>query len=124
VLHKKEALKIDKEIEKLNRHLGGIKEMPRLPGAVFIIDPDAEEIAVAESRRVGVPMVAMCDTNCDPELIDYPIPSNDDAIRAIKLITGRIADAALEGLALMGYEDATEEREREEQAAAAGRAAG
>ncbi len=124
VLHKKEALKIDKEIEKLNRHLGGIKEMPRLPGAVFIIDPDAEDIAVAESRRVGVPMVAMCDTNCDPELIDYPIPSNDDAIRAIKLITGRIADAALEGLALMGYEDATEEREREEQAAAAGRAAG
>ncbi len=124
VLHKKEALKIDKEIDKLNRHLSGIKEMPRLPGAVFIIDPDAEDIAVAESRRVDVPMIAMCDTNCDPDLIDYPIPSNDDAIRAIKLITGRIADAALEGLALMGYEDAQEEREREEQAAAAERAAG
>ena len=124
VLHKKEALKIDKEIDKLNRHLSGIKEMPRLPGAVFIIDPDAEDIAVAESRRVDVPMIAMCDTNCDPDLIDYPIPANDDAIRAIKLITGRIADAALEGLALMGYEDATEEREREEQAAAAGKAAG
>ncbi len=103
-LHKKEALKIDKEIEKLNRHLGGIKEMPRLPGTVFIIDPAAETIAVAEARRVGVLIVAMCDTNCDPDLIDYPIPSNDDAIRAIKLITGRIADAVLEGLALRGYE--------------------
>ncbi len=107
LLHKKEALKIDKEIEKLNRHLGGIKEMPRLPGAVFIIDPDAEEIAVAESRRVKVPIVAMCDTNCDPDVIDYPIPSNDDAIRAIKLITAKIADAVLEGLALSGYEGAT-----------------
>ncbi len=118
VLHKKEALKIDKEIDKLNRHLDGIKHMPRLPGAVYIIDPAAEEIAVAEARRVGVPIIAMCDTNCNPELIDYPIPSNDDAIRAIKLITGRMADAALEGLALIGYEDATEERAREEKAAA------
>ena len=103
-LHKKEALKIDKEIEKLNRHLGGIKEMNRLPGAVYIIDPAMEGIAVAETRRVGVPIIAMCDTNCDPDLIEYPIPSNDDAIRAIKLVTARIADAALEGLALQGYE--------------------
>lgn len=108
-LHKKEALGIDKEIEKLNRHLGGIKQMTRLPGAVFIIDPAAELIAVAESRRVKVPIVAMCDTNCDPDLIDYPIPSNDDAIRAIKLITGRIADAVLEGMALIGYEEAEAE---------------
>ena len=108
-LHKKEALGIDKEIEKLNRHLGGIKQMNRLPGAVFIIDPAAELIAVAESRRVKVPIVAMCDTNCDPDLIDYPIPSNDDAIRAIKLITGRIADAVLEGMALIGYEEAEAE---------------
>ena len=107
VLHKKEALKIDKEIEKLNRHLGGIKEMPRLPGAVFIIDPDAEAISVAEARRVKVPIVAMCDTNCDPDLIDYPIPSNDDAIRAIKLITAKLADSVLEGLARSGYEGAT-----------------
>ena len=112
VLHKKEALKIEKEIEKLNRHLGGIKRMARLPGAVFIIDPAAETIAVAESRRVKVPIVAMCDTNCDPDLIDYPIPSNDDAIRAIKLITARIADAALEGLAMIGLEDAAEEAEQ------------
>ncbi len=107
VLHKKEALKIDKEIDKLNRHLGGIKEMPRLPGAVFIIDPDAEGISVAESLRVKVPIVAMCDTNCDPTQIDYPIPSNDDAIRAIKLITAKVADSVLEGLALSGYEGAT-----------------
>ena len=105
-LHKKEALKIEKEIDKLNRHLGGIKEMTRIPGVVYIIDPDAEAIAVAESRRVGVPIIAMCDTNCNPDLIDYPIPSNDDAIRAIKLITGRIADAVLEGLALIGYDAA------------------
>ncbi len=107
-LHKKEVMKIDKEIEKLNRHLGGIKQMARLPGAAFIIDPAAETIAVAEARRVDVPILAMCDTNCDPDLIDYPIPSNDDPIRAIKLITGRVADAVLEGLALVGYEAAAE----------------
>lgn len=107
-LHKKEALKIEKEIEKLNRHLGGIKEMNRMPGALFIIDPSMEGIAVAEARRVGVPIIAMCDTNCDPDLIDYPIPSNDDAIRAVKLITNRIAEAALEGLAVQGYDDTNE----------------
>lgn len=103
-LHKKEQLKIDKEIEKLNRHLGGIKEMNRVPGAVFIIDPDAEAISVAESRRVGAPIVAMCDTNCDPDVIDYPIPSNDDAIRAIKLLTSKVADAVIEGLTMAGYD--------------------
>ncbi|MGB2695381.1 MAG: 30S ribosomal protein S2 [Dehalococcoidia bacterium] len=103
-LHKKEVLKIDKEIEKLNRHVGGIKKMSRLPGALYIVDPDMESITVAEARRVGVPIVAMCDTNCNPDLIDYPIPSNDDAIRAVKLITGRIADAALEGLAMQGFD--------------------
>jgi small subunit ribosomal protein S2 len=104
-LHKKEQLKIDKEIEKLNRHLGGIKHMSRLPGALYIIDPAMEDIAVAEARRVGVPIVAMCDTNCDPDLIDYPIPSNDDAIRAVKLITSRAADAALEGLTMQAYDE-------------------
>lgn len=103
-LHKKEQLKIDKEIEKLNRHLGGIKEMNRIPGAVFIIDPDAEGISVAESRRVGMPIVAMCDTNCDPDAIDYPIPSNDDAIRAIKLLTAKVADAVIEGQTMAGYD--------------------
>jgi len=105
-LHKKEALMLDKEIEKLNRHLGGIKQMSRLPGAIFVVDPDAESIAVAEARRVGIEIVAMCDTNCDPDLIDYPVPSNDDAIRAIKLISGRAADAVVEGLSLVGYEGA------------------
>ncbi len=118
-LHKKEALGIDKEIEKLNRHLGGIKQMTRLPGAVFIIDPAAELIAVAESRRVKVPIVAMCDTNCDPDLIDYPIPSNDDAIRAIKLITNRVAGAVLEGLAMSGYEAATDDSSLADQASEA-----
>ncbi len=103
-LHKKEALKIDKEIEKLNRHLGGVKQMNRLPGALFIIDPALESIAVAEARRVEIPIIAMCDTNCDPDLIDYPIPSNDDAIRAVKLMTARVAEAVLEGLTLRGYE--------------------
>ena len=118
-LHKKEALKIDKEVEKLNRHLGGIKEMARLPGVAFIIDPAMESIAVAETRRVGVPIIAMCDTNCDPDLIDYPIPANDDAIRAVKLITGRIADAVLEGLALRGYEPEGEPQAPEDQPPAA-----
>jgi small subunit ribosomal protein S2 len=102
-LTKKEALKIDEEIEKLNRHFGGVKELNRLPGAVFIVDPAAEYIAVAESRRVNVPIVAMCDTNCNPDEIDYPIPSNDDAIRAVKLVTQKVADAAMEGLALREY---------------------
>lgn len=110
-LHKKEALKIDKEIDKLNRHLGGIKEMGRLPGAAFIIDPAMEDIAVAETRRLEIPIIAMCDTNCDPDLIDYPIPSNDDAIRAVKLITARVADAVLEGLTLRGYREENEPAE-------------
>ena len=102
-LPKKEQLKIDDEIERLNRHLGGIKEMTRLPGAIFIVDPTAERIAVAEASRCGIPIVAMCDTNSNPEEIDYPVPSNDDAIRAIKLITSRIADAVLEGMSAREY---------------------
>lgn len=102
-LPKKEVLKIDKEIERLNRHFGGIKEMTQLPGALFIVDTTAERIAVAEARRVGIPIVAMVDTNGNPDEIEYPIPSNDDAIRAVRLVTSRIADAALEGLALREY---------------------
>ncbi len=96
-LAKKEALKLDEEINRLNRQLGGFKEMTRFPGALFIVDPTKDKIAVAEARRTGVPIVAITDTNCDPDEIDYPIPANDDAVRAIKLITSRIADAALEG---------------------------
>jgi small subunit ribosomal protein S2 len=96
-LTKKEALKLDDEITRLNRQLGGFKEMTRFPGALFIVDPTKDKIAVAEARRTGVPIVAIADTNCDPDELDYPIPANDDAVRAIKLITSRIADAALEG---------------------------
>jgi small subunit ribosomal protein S2 len=102
-LPKKEVMKIEKEIERLNRHFGGVKEMTSLPGAIFIVDTTAERIAVAESRRVGLPIVAMVDTNGNPDEIDYPIPANDDAIRAVRLVTSRMADAALEGLAQREY---------------------
>jgi small subunit ribosomal protein S2 len=98
VLPKKERLKKEEEIARLNRYLRGIKEMTSIPGAVYIVDTTKEDIAVAESTRMGTPIVSLVDTNCNPEVIDYPIPSNDDAIRAIKLITGRIADAVLDGL--------------------------
>ena len=84
----------------MNRLLGGIKEMTKLPDAVFIVDPGKEDIAVKESRRVDVPLVAIVDTDCDPNLIDRPIPGNDDAIRSIKLISGKIADSVLEGIQL------------------------
>jgi small subunit ribosomal protein S2 len=97
VLPKKEQLKIDEEIERLNRHFGGIKEMTRLPDALFIVDPPKERNATLEALRMHIPIIAMCDTNSDPDEIDYPIPSNDDAIRAVKLITGKMADAVLEG---------------------------
>jgi len=98
-MSKKDVLKIEEEIIRLNRHFGGIKELTKLPAAVFIVDPSMEYIAVAEANRVGVPIVAMTDTNCNPDLIDWPIPSNDDAIRAVRLVTARIADAAIEGRA-------------------------
>jgi small subunit ribosomal protein S2 len=97
-LTKAEGLQLDKEIEKLNRVFAGIKTMDRLPGALFVIDPHKEELAVKEALKVGVPVVAMVDTNCDPDPISYVIPCNDDAIRGIRLITGKIADAALEGV--------------------------
>ncbi|NJN16703.1 MAG: 30S ribosomal protein S2 [Oscillochloris sp.] len=96
-LTKAEGLKLEEEIQKLNRVFGGIKTMDRLPGALFIIDPRKEELAVAEALKVGVPVVAMVDTNCDPDPIDYVVPCNDDAIRGVRLMTSKIADAALEG---------------------------
>ena len=102
-LGKKEAKRLDDEIVRLNRNLGGIKEMTSLPGAVFIIDPAKEHIAVAEALRVGIDVIAMADTNCNPDLIDCPIPSNDDAIRAIWIITNRISDAVVEGLSVREY---------------------
>jgi small subunit ribosomal protein S2 len=100
VLPKKEAMKLEREIQRLNRLLGGVKEMTRIPGCLFIVDPSRERIAVAEARKVGVPIVAIVDTNCDPEEVDYPIPANDDAIKAIRLLCGLMADAVLEGKAL------------------------
>jgi small subunit ribosomal protein S2 len=102
-LAKKERLKQEEELTRLNRYLGGIKAMTALPGAIFIVDTTKEDIAVAEAVRMGIPIVALVDTNCNPDVIDYPIPSNDDAIRAIKLITARIADVVLEGLTAREY---------------------
>jgi small subunit ribosomal protein S2 len=102
-MSKKDVLDIEEEIERLNRHFGGIKEMTKLPAALYIVDPSMEYIAVAEANRVGIPIVAMADTNCNPNLLDYPIPSNDDAIRAVRLVTARIADAVLEGAQRRDY---------------------
>ncbi len=95
---KKEASELEEEITRLNRLLGGMKKLSKLPDAVFVVDPNREGIAVSESRRLELPLLAMVDTNCNPDVIDYPIPANDDAIRAIRLLTGKIADAVLEGV--------------------------
>ena len=97
VLPKKEVIKLCAEREKLLKNLGGIREMKKLPGALFIIDTRKEHIAVSEARKLGIPIVATVDTNCDPDEVDYPIPANDDAIRAVRLITAKMADAVLEG---------------------------
>jgi len=96
-LPKKEALKLGEEISRLNRQMGGFKEMTSLPGVLFIVDIDQERIALAEAKRMGISVVAIVDTNCDPDDVDYPIPANDDAIRATKLICSKIADAVIEG---------------------------
>lgn len=96
VLPKKEVITLRKEMDRLEKFLGGIKHMTRLPGALFIIDPRKEKNAVAEARRLGIPIVAIVDTNCDPDEIDYIIPGNDDAIRAVKLMAATMADAVLE----------------------------
>lgn len=96
VLPKKEVILLRKEKERLEKFLGGIKNMKSLPSALFVIDPRKERIAVAEARKLGIPIVAIVDTNCDPDEIDYVIPGNDDAIRAVKLLTAKIADAVVE----------------------------
>ena len=98
-LPKKEVALLEREREKLEQNLGGIKDMGRLPGALFVIDPRKEKIAIHEANRLGIPVVAVVDTNCDPDGVDYVIPGNDDAIRAIRLIAGKIADACIEGSA-------------------------
>jgi len=105
---KKEILKMEKELFKLNRNLGGSKNMDELPGAVFVVDPKREKIAVKEARKLGIPLIAIADSNCDPDDIDFIIPGNDDAIRAIRLICSKIADACVEG------HDIAEERLRTE----------
>ncbi len=97
LLPKKEVVKLELEIEKLEKFLGGVKDMNQLPQALFIVDPRKERIAVSEARKLNIPIVAIVDTNCDPDEIDYVIPGNDDAIRAVKLIAGAMADAVLEG---------------------------
>lgn len=99
VLPKKEVKKLEDEHQKLDRNLAGIKEMKTLPGAVFVVDPHKEQIAIAEAKKLGIPVTAIIDTNCNPDEVDYPIPGNDDAIRAIKLITEVIANAVLEAQA-------------------------
>lgn len=96
-LPKKEVLQLEKERSKMERTLGGIKDMGRLPGGIFIVDPRKEKIAVHEARKLGIPIVAIVDTNCDPDEVDFIIPGNDDAIRAIRLISSKVADACLEG---------------------------
>ena len=113
-LPKKEVGKLELEIEKLEKYLGGIKTMDKLPGALFIVDPRKERIAVAEAKKLGIPIVAIVDTNCDPDEIDYVIPGNDDAIRAVKLIAGTMADANIEGRqGAQSAEDAEEEKDAE-----------
>jgi small subunit ribosomal protein S2 len=96
VLPKKEVMLLKKEMEKLQTNLGGIKKMNRMPGVMFVVDPHNEDIAIAEAKKLGIPVVAITDTNCDPDVVDYVIPGNDDAIRAIKLIASVIANAVIE----------------------------
>ena len=108
-LPKKEVIKLKAEREKLEANLGGIREMKKLPGALFVVDPRKEHIAVTEARILGIPIVGIVDTNCDPDEIDYVIPGNDDAIRAVKLIAGKMADAVLEGKQGEQSEPAAEE---------------
>ena len=109
MLPKKEVAKLKGEGEKLEKYLGGIREMRKLPGALFIVDPKKERIAIAEARKLGIPIVAIVDTNCDPDEIDFPIPGNDDAIRAIKLLSQTMANAILEGKQGEQTEEAAEE---------------
>lgn len=115
---KKEILKMEKELSKLEKNLGGIKNMDEIPGAVFVVDPKREKIAVKEARKLGIPVVAIADSNCDPDDIDLIIPGNDDAIRAIRLITSKIADACIEGHAIAEQRLKAEDSAKKEQEAA------
>ncbi|MEE9217850.1 MAG: 30S ribosomal protein S2 [Acidobacteriota bacterium] len=123
-LTKKELIRLNRERERLNRSLLGIKDMGSLPDAVFVIDPQRERIAILEARKLNIPVVAVVDTNCDPDGIDFPIPGNDDAIRAIRLFSSRIADAVLEGVDLFQSHQAESEGIETEGSAAAGQTGG
>ena len=123
VLPKKEVIILKKEMEKLEKNLGGIKEMDKLPGVIFLVDPKKERIAILEAKKLGIPTVGIVDTNCNPEDLDYPIPGNDDAIRAVKLIADVMANAVIEGKQGESFEaaeeqDVTEEAETMEQVVA------
>ena len=113
VLPKKEVILLKKEMEKLERNLGGIKEMEELPGVIFLVDPKKERIAILEAKKLGIPVVGLVDTNCNPEELDYPIPGNDDAIRAVKLIADVMANAVIEGKQGESFEPEMEEQEVE-----------
>ena len=124
VLPKKEVIAIRKEQEKLEKNLGGIKEMRKLPDAIFVVDPKKEKICIQEAHKLGITLIGICDTNCDPEELDYVIPGNDDAIRAVKLIVSKMADAVIEANQGMEYEveapiEAPEEAEEAAEDAAA-----
>ena len=115
VLTKKEVMQLRHEMERLEKYLGGIKDMNKLPGALFVVDPRKEKIAVAEARKLNIPIVAIVDTNCDPDEVDYVIPGNDDAIRAVKLLTAAMADAIMEGnQGAESSDDADDEEQTEE----------
>jgi small subunit ribosomal protein S2 len=118
LLPKKEVIQLEKERSRLEKSLGGIKNMDRLPGAVFVVDPKKEKIAVREARKIGIPSIGIVDTNCNPEELDYIIPGNDDAIRAIHLLTSKIAEAVVEGKQIyekqLQTEGAREEKEGDE----------
>ena len=113
VLPKKEVILLKKEMEKLERNLGGIKEMEKLPGVIFLVDPKKERIAVLEAKKLGIPVVGLVDTNCNPEEVDYAIPGNDDAIRAVKLIADVMANAVIEGRQGESFETESIEEEQE-----------
>ena len=114
VLPKKEVIKLKKEMDKLEKNLGGIKEMERIPDAIFVVDPKKERICIQEAHTLGITLIGIADTNCDPEELDYVIPGNDDAIRAVKLIVSKMADAVVE--ANQGAEADEYEEEAEEEA--------
>ena len=119
VLPKKEVIQIKKEWEKLEKNLGGIKEMKKIPDAIFVVDPKKERICVQEAHTLGIPLIGIADTNCDPEELDYVIPGNDDAIRAVKLIVSKMADAVIEANQGEAGADVYEEAEAAEEVAEA-----